>query len=253
MKYLLKSVAALLVLSTLGACSSFAPAGDEYVRIKKEDLEAAERFLVAQAYYQPMLEEQQQQLTESLALLQDYLDEAQGRQETVESVPSTESDAQQQSPRPDKQIVGEVENILLTNENIMLEARIDTGATTSSLDAKDIQSFERNGEDWVRFTIVNPETGEDVTLERERVRRVRVVQANNEDPERRPVVNIHITVGRVSQVAEFTLSDRSHLEFSALIGRNVLRDVMMVDVSARNFAPPVRPNTPESGDEQTGS
>jgi len=31
-------------------------------------------------------------------------------------------------------------------------------------------------------------------------------------------------------VAEFTLSDRSNLTYQALIGRNVLRDVMLIDV-----------------------
>lgn len=33
-----------------------------------------------------------------------------------------------------------------------LRAKIDTGASTSSLHASDIQPFQRNGVDWVRFT-----------------------------------------------------------------------------------------------------
>lgn len=261
MRYLTRFIAILMVAGALAACSSVAPPPDteEYVRVNKEELEAAERFLVAQVYYQPVLEAQQKQLTESLALLQDYLDDAKeflnARERlSVDSMrlspPEPESSTQPSQPRLDKQVVGEVENILLTNENVILEARIDTGATTSSLHAKSIENFERNGDDWVRFTIVNPETGEDMTLERQRVRRVRITQASADEYERRPVVNIHVTVGRIGQVAEFTLSNRSEMEFPMLIGRNVLRDVMVVDVSARNFAPPMRPDAPETNEQE---
>ena len=35
---------------------------------------------------------------------------------------------------------------------IGLRAKIDTGASTSSLHASDIQPFQKDGEDWVRFT-----------------------------------------------------------------------------------------------------
>ena len=58
-----------------------------------------------------------------------------------------------------------------------------------------------------------------------------------------------IVIGRSNQTAEFTLSDRSHLGYQALIGRNVLKDVMIVDVSKKNIAPYVLPKkTPDSPD-----
>jgi threonine synthase len=37
------------------------------------------------------------------------------------------------------------------------------------------------------------------------------------------------------------LSDRSHLGYQVLIGRNILKDVMVVDVSKQNIAPYVLP------------
>lgn len=137
----------------------------------------------------------------------------------------------------EKQVVGELEKVHLSPLDMVFNARIDTGATTSSLDARNIQRFERDGRRWVRFDTANPETGEDLTFERPVVRRVRVSQAISDDFERRPVVELHFTLGGISHTAEFTLSDRSHLEFPVLIGRNILRDQMIVDVSKQYIAP----------------
>lgn len=137
----------------------------------------------------------------------------------------------------EKQVVGELEKVHLSPLDLIFNARVDTGATTSSLDARNIQRFERDGRRWVRFDTANPETGEELTFERPIVRRVRVSQAISDDFERRPVIELHFTLGGISHTAEFTLSDRSHLDFPVLIGRNILRDQMIVDVSKQYIAP----------------
>jgi hypothetical protein len=89
----------------------------------------------------------------------------------------------------------------------------------------------------VRFDIKKPKSKEMITLERRMVREALVVQSNSEEPERRPVIRLGIQLGPVRQLAEFTLSDRSHLDHQMLVGRNILRDVMLVDVSAANLVP----------------
>lgn len=137
----------------------------------------------------------------------------------------------------DKVVVGEVEDVRLDNHGLVLRARIDTGASTSSLDARDVQTFERDGERWVRFTVLHPGDDEPVVMERPRVRGVRILQAAAEEPERRPVVELRVTLGEMTQTAEFTLADRSSLEHPVLIGRNILRDLMVVDVSKQDAAP----------------
>lgn len=141
----------------------------------------------------------------------------------------------------DKQVVGAVEKVWLAPPGTLLPARIDTGAATSSLDAREIQSFERNGERWVRFTIVDPEDGKEILIECKVVRQVRILQAVAEEAERRPVVELGVTVGGMTQAAQFTLSDRRHLEYPVLIGRNILMDLLVVDVSRTHIAPPVLP------------
>lgn len=139
----------------------------------------------------------------------------------------------------DKQVVGAVENVLITPPGEILSARIDTGAVTSSLDATDIEWFERNGHDWVRFKIINPKTNKEFTLERRIVRNVKIIQAVVDEVERRSVVELEVTIGKTTQKAEFTLSDRRHMEYPVLIGRNILMDIMVVDVSKSHLAPPM--------------
>lgn len=136
-----------------------------------------------------------------------------------------------------KQVVGEVEKAYLVGPGFVYDARIDSGATTSSMDARNIRRFERDGNQWVRFDIPVPgtETGEVTTIEREIARNARIIQSNVDDPERRPVVELQFRIGSKQQKAEFTLSDRSHLTYPMLIGRNILRDVMLIDVG-REYA-----------------
>ncbi len=145
----------------------------------------------------------------------------------------------------DKQVVGAVENVSITPPGEILPARIDTGAVTSSLDASNIEWFERNGDDWIRFTIINPKTKKEFTLERRIVRNVKIIQAVMDDVERRPVVELEVTIGKTTQMAEFTLSDRKHMEYPVLIGRNILMDIMVVDVSRKHIAPPLIPAEPK--------
>lgn len=139
-----------------------------------------------------------------------------------------------------KLVVGEVEKVVIQPGNRFMLARIDTGAATSSLDARNIQAFERDGERWVRFELVDRQSDEKVDIERPVERYVRIVQASAEQPERRPVVKMNITLGNLQQSVEFTLSDRRHLSFGVLIGRNVLRDLVLVDVGQKHLAPPER-------------
>lgn len=136
-----------------------------------------------------------------------------------------------------KMLVGQLEQVWLQNLELALPARIDTGAETASLDAREIELFERNSEKWVRFEIVHPQRGEPIQLERKLTRMALIVQASSSEPERRPVIKLGITLGHISQSAEFTLSNRSHLDYQMLIGRNILQDVMIVDVSKQDIAP----------------
>ncbi len=134
-----------------------------------------------------------------------------------------------------KLIVGRRERVWVEELQLALPARIDTGAETASLDARNITHFERDGSPWVRFEIARPDTEDKIVLERKKIRDALILQASSEQAERRPVIELGIRLGDVRQLAEFTLSDRSHLDYQMLVGRNILRDVILVDVSGVNL------------------
>lgn len=136
--------------------------------------------------------------------------------------------------REGKLIIGAVEKVFVDPPGVVYQARIDTGAESASLDARDVQEFERDGERWVRFKMPLPDSEGLVDVERKVSRFVRILQSSAEEADRRPVIKLRIVIGTVERLVEFTLSDREHLEFPILIGRNVLKDSMIVDVSRAN-------------------
>ena len=137
----------------------------------------------------------------------------------------------------DKLLIGRIEKVLLTPPERVFHARIDTGATTSSLDAKDLETFERDGESWIRFKIKDPKDGTLYNVEKPIVRWGKILQASVEKAIKRPVIELQFQIGHIKRVEEFTLQDRSHLDYQLLIGRNILRDLMIVDVSKKFVSP----------------
>ena len=143
----------------------------------------------------------------------------------------------------DKVVVGSTEWIYLTPPGHHYQARIDSGATTSSLSAQDITRFERNGKRWVRFKLQHDDEAEPIEIEAPLVRNVRIRQASAENPERRPVVSLTVNLGtQLQQDAEFTLTDRSQMTYPILLGREFLRDITLIDVGRTNIQPKFQPD-----------
>ncbi len=139
-------------------------------------------------------------------------------------------------PGTDKMVVGSVERIRITPPGIDIIARIDTGADSNSLSAKNLVFLERDSKDWVRFDL--PIADATHTLERRVIRFVRVFQQSDIEGTRRPVVLIRVRLGRISRNFEFNLSDRTHLQHPVILGRNLLTDLIVVDV-AQEFVQPL--------------
>ena len=67
-----------------------------------------------------------------------------------------------------KQVVGWIEKALVRPGDITLDAKLDTGAGNTSLDARIIGETNRNGRKVLKF-VVEDSAGKSVTFEREQV------------------------------------------------------------------------------------
>jgi len=132
-----------------------------------------------------------------------------------------------------KMLLGRHEWVYLPAQKLVLPARIDSGANTSSLHAVNVQQFERDGKTWVKFeTHYQSEKDQPasvVEVEAPMLRKVKVTQASGS--EARPVVSLPVQLGPLTQTIEFTLTDRGNLTFPVLLGRRFFMDIALVDVS----------------------
>jgi hypothetical protein len=134
-------------------------------------------------------------------------------------------------------IFGWAEPVVLVETGFELEAKLDTGAETSSLDAIDIRRFRRRGESWVRFTVEDHDQGEVIRLERPLLRRVRIKRHDGES-QRRSVVSLTVCLGDHRQEVEFSLIDRSEFVYPVLLGRSALAGIAVVDPDETNLSDP---------------
>ena len=128
-----------------------------------------------------------------------------------------------------KLFFGEDEYVYVKEANATFDARIDTGAAVSSISARDITEFERGGKKWYRFRI--EANGRVLPVEAPFVRYSDVRQSSKEEVTRRPVVSLNVKVGSYSAASEFTLTDRTRMQYVLLIGRTLIQDIAVVDVS----------------------
>jgi hypothetical protein len=134
--------------------------------------------------------------------------------------------AQAQAPK----IVGWIEPVTLAGGQLALEAKLDTGADVSSLDARDIRIAERDGRSWVSFAVPDRK-GRRLRIERplERMMEIKKASGGSQD---RPVVQLKVCLDGVERLTVVNLVDRERLSTPMLLGRSFLEGHFAVD-SAR--------------------
>lgn len=111
-----------------------------------------------------------------------------------------------------------------------IKVKVDIGARTSSLHAFDLEEFQRDGEDWVRFEVHPEQRDKDYILPAEApLLERRKIRNSGGHTETRPVILTRVALlGQIWPV-ELTLTRRDAMGFRMLLGRRAVRDRFLVD------------------------
>ena len=129
-------------------------------------------------------------------------------------------------------IMGWIEEIRVMPDGPLMEAKLDTGARTSSLHATQIETFKKNGKTMVRFMLDTDclLSGQQLQKDYENpLERNVYIRQHRGDPKHRPVVKLDISIGGKEYHTQFTLTDRSNFDYPVLLGRRLMQDKVLVD------------------------
>ena len=129
-------------------------------------------------------------------------------------------------------VVGYLENAELLPMEFPIQAKMDTGTTTTSINALDIQRYRKEGEDWVSFEVA---AGDRSLKLRRRVERIVCIRRTGTSIIERPVVRIGLCIAGYYKRAQMTLANRSKLSYPLLVGRRYMSTGGLVIDSAATF------------------
>ncbi len=127
-----------------------------------------------------------------------------------------------------KEILGEIDKFNLPLFKLKnIEARIDTGAKTSSIHATKIEILE---DKFVKFKLL----GKYDFLEP--IYKIQEVKSSNGQKMKRVFIKSKIEIFDKDYEIEFSLNDRTNMQFPLLIGRELLEKGFVVDVTKQNLS-----------------
>lgn len=105
------------------------------------------------------------------------------------------------------------------------EAKIDTGAYTSSIHCRHIEQVNSNGKELLEFKLM------DDTVHRVEEYTRKFIKNSFGEKEERFIIKTLIHIGRKKIRTTVSLSDRGNMRYPVLIGRRLLKGKFIVDVN----------------------
>ncbi|HEX6982272.1 MAG TPA: RimK/LysX family protein [Balneolaceae bacterium] len=139
--------------------------------------------------------------------------------------------------KKDKQlkVIGRLESIDFPEWDLFdIDAKIDTGAYTSSLHCHHIEPLEQNGQSFVKFNLLDPshETYNE-KLFKLPVHQTKLIKSSNGSTEERIIVKTKVRIFDKIFKAELSLTDRSEMKYPVLVGRKLIKNRFLVDTSQK--------------------
>ncbi len=134
-------------------------------------------------------------------------------------------------------VIGWREWVKLPELNLpRIKAKVDTGARSSSLHAFDVVTFEREGQEFVRFSVQPAQRSSESIVVEAPLLEHRHVRSSSGKRTHRPVILTPIEVLGQTWPIELTLANRKQMGFRMLLGREAFRGRALVDAGRSYYS-----------------
>lgn len=137
----------------------------------------------------------------------------------------------------EKLLLGEQELVYIDEFAHIFTAHIDPAIDSSMLKADNLDLFERDGDQWVRFNLSlksdnKSENGTDKTFEAKVRRMIRIKsRTKGQKSMRYPVIRVHLKVGKYQGVTDVYLGIQNKRKHTLILGRKFIQDIAVIDIS----------------------
>jgi hypothetical protein len=116
-----------------------------------------------------------------------------------------------------------------------IDIKIDSGAYTSSIHCSDIEEIVINGENLIKFILLDPEhpfyNNKEFTFKNYATK---IVKSSNGISEKRYLIRTEIVIFFTVYVIDLTLSERKDMKYPVLLGRKFLNKKFIIDTAKKN-------------------
>ena len=117
-----------------------------------------------------------------------------------------------------------------------LECKVDTGAKNSALHAFEVEPFQKDGQDWVRFSIhIDNDDLSKVKVCEAKVQDIRTVTDSSGNSAERFFIETALEIGDFRLQIPVSLTSRDTMAFKMLLGRTALRKAGLIVDSAESY------------------
>ncbi|MES2218892.1 MAG: ATP-dependent zinc protease [Pseudomonadota bacterium] len=138
---------------------------------------------------------------------------------------------------------GYIEKVMLLPDHISFDAKLDTGAATSSLNVRKIKIFKRHGEQWVAFDIYN----NDSLVKHATYRLLKIISIKKRTSEiqstkvdKRPLIEMQFCLGDEVSYIKVNLVDRQNFAYPFLLGREAMHKFNVTINPAKKYLNPLK-------------